>query len=231
MSVIDVKDLAKTFKISGGDPIEVLKGLSLQVQPGEFIAIMGPSGSGKSTLLNILASIETVTSGMVSIAEQELAKAEEKELVEMRRKTTSIIYQDFNLLAYMTALENVMFPMMLSGVPEAEARERALDLLKKVQLGHRADHSPDDLSGGEQQRVGVARALANNPKVLLADEPTGNLDTKTGNTVIKLFRELVAEGLTVIMVTHDIGLSRKADRILVLREGKLFKEEEVMEGL
>jgi putative ABC transport system ATP-binding protein len=229
-NIIKVKDLVKTFKVSGADPIEVLKGLTLKVRQGEFVCIMGPSGSGKSTLLNILASIESITDGYVRICGQELlGQPSEGTLLEMRRKYTSLIYQDFNLLSYLTALENVMFPMMLQGIPQADALQRASSLLARVKLSHRLDSVPDDLSGGEQQRVAIARALANNPQILLADEPTGNLDSVTGERIIALFRELVTEGLTIILVTHDVQLSKKADRIMILRDGQLFKEEEVID--
>jgi len=224
--IIDVKDLVKTFNV-GSEPIEVLKGLTLQVKKGEFIAIMGPSGSGKSTLLNILASIEDVSSGHLLIDDNDISKAN---LVEMRRHITSIIYQDFNLLPYLSAIENVLFPMMLCGVKENDARKKALVLLERVQMGHRVNHTPDDLSGGEKQRVAVARALANEPRILLADEPTGDLDSKTGDSIIELFKEIVRNhALTIIIVTHDIKIAQKTDRILILREGVLHHEADIVE--
>lgn len=230
--IIEVSNLFKTFKIPRSDDIEVLKGITLKVKPGEFIAIMGPSGSGKSTLLNILSSIEDITEGQVLIVGEDLSDANEKTLVKTRRHLTSIVYQDFNLLAYLTALENVMFPMMLAGVKEKEARQKALKLLKRVHLEHRIDHSPDDLSGGEKQRVSIARSLANEPKILLADEPTGNLDTKTGDSIIELFQEIIQDtNCSVIMVSHDLQVAKKADRILILRDGTLHREEDVMEEL
>ena len=228
MAIVEVTDLKKTFKIPGED-IEVLKGISLSVEEGEFIAIMGASGSGKSTLLNILSSIEDITSGIVLIDGEITSKENE---VEIRRHKTSIIFQDFNNLAYLSAEENVMFPMVLAGKELEAARSAAQKLLEKVQLGHRITHIPDDLSGGEQQRVAIARALANNPKLILADEPTGNLDTKTGDSIIELFRSLVKEQkLTIIMVTHDIQTAKKTDRILILRDGKLHLEEDVLEDI
>ena len=231
-AVIEVSNLYKTFNIARGEDIEVLKGITLKVSPGEFIAIMGPSGSGKSTLLNILSSIEDITEGQVVIAGEDLSQASETKLVHTRRYATSIVYQDFNLLAYLTALENVMFPMMLVGMKEKDARENALKLLQRVHLEHRINHTPDDLSGGEQQRVSIARALANNPKVLLADEPTGNLDTKIGESIIELFQEIIQEtNCAVIMVSHDLQVAKKADRILILREGTLHREEDVLEEL
>lgn len=226
-TVVEVQDLIKTFKV-GREPIEVLKGLSLQVKRGDFITIMGPSGSGKSTLLNILSSIEDITDGKVIIDNMDLSTAD---LIQIRRYKTSIIYQDFNLLTYLTALENVMFPMMLAGAKETNAKQKALDLLEKVQLMHRKDHAPDDLSGGEKQRVAIARALANTPLVLLADEPTGNLDSKTGDSIIELFREVTKNGITVIMVTHDLQIAKQTDRILVLREGVLHSEDELVNGV
>lgn len=228
MAIVEVTELIKTFKIPGED-IQVLKGISLSVKEGEFVAIMGASGSGKSTLLNILSSIEEVTSGKVLIDGEVTSK---ENLVNLRRYKTSIIYQDFNNLAYLSAVENVMFPMMLAGKDFEVAEREAQALLEKVHLGHRTDHIPDDLSGGEQQRVAIARALANNPKLILADEPTGNLDTKTGNSIIDLFRSLVQEQkITIIMVTHDIQTAKKTDRILILRDGKLHREEDVLDVL
>ncbi|MHA2227069.1 MAG: ABC transporter ATP-binding protein [Candidatus Hodarchaeales archaeon] len=230
--VIEVSNLYKTFKIPRGEDIEVLKGITLKVSQGEFIAIMGPSGSGKSTLLNILSSIEDITEGQVVIVGEDRSQASETDLVNTRRYATSIVYQDFNLLTYLTALENVMFPMMLVGMKEKDARENALKILQRVHLEHRINHTPDDLSGGEQQRVSIARALANNPKVLLADEPTGNLDTKIGDSIIELFQEIIQEtNCSVIMVTHDLQVAKKADRILILREGTLHREEDVLEEL
>ncbi|UCG02529.1 MAG: ABC transporter ATP-binding protein [Candidatus Heimdallarchaeota archaeon] len=227
--IIEVTNLYKTFEIPRGDDIEVLKGITLKVKPGEFVAIMGPSGSGKSTLLNILSSIEDITMGTVLIDGEDLSTVN---LVETRRHKSSIIYQDFNLLDYLTALENVMFPMMLTGISEKKAKEKAQELLERVQLAHRSEHIPDDLSGGEKQRVAIARALANDPKILLADEPTGNLDTQTGDTIIELFREIITEKkITVIIVTHDIQVAKQTDRILILREGTLHREDEILEEL
>ncbi|MFX0184149.1 MAG: ABC transporter ATP-binding protein [Candidatus Hodarchaeota archaeon] len=229
MSVVEVSNLYKTFKIPHGDDIRVLQGIELKVKPGEFIAIMGPSGSGKSTLLNILSSIEEYDGGIVIIDGIDLSKAN---LVNTRRHKTSIIYQDFNLLPYLSSVENVMFPMMVSGTSEKEARVRAKALLDRVHLEHRTNHTPDDLSGGEQQRVAIARALANNPKIILADEPTGNLDTKTGNIIIELFREIIQEKqISVILVTHDLQIAKQTDRILILREGQLHRKEDVLEEI
>ncbi|MHA1973345.1 MAG: ABC transporter ATP-binding protein [Candidatus Hodarchaeales archaeon] len=229
MSLVSVKELYKTFKIPRGEDIRVLNGISLEVSEGEFIAIMGPSGSGKSTLLNILASIEDFDKGKVIVHGQDLDKAD---IIYTRRFISSIIYQDFNLLPYLTALENVMFPMMISGMEEKKASSKAKQLLERVGLGNRINHNPDDLSGGEQQRVAIARALANEPKVILADEPTGNLDSKTGDLIIELFKELIQEKkISVIIVTHDYNIAKKTDRILILREGKLHREEEILEEL
>jgi putative ABC transport system ATP-binding protein len=225
--LISVENLKKTFRISGAEDIEVLKGINMKVTSGEFISIMGASGSGKSTLLNILSSIEVPTSGTVLIDGIDLSQADEKTLVNTRRFTTSIIYQDFNLLPYLTTLENVMFPQLLLGKDENSVKEKALNLLEKVELRDYAQKHPDDLSGGQRQRVGIARALSNDPKVIFADEPTGNLDTKTGEVIMQLFRDLVIEGLSIIMVTHNIQLSKKSDKILILKEGLLHREEEV----
>ena len=224
---VEVSNLIKTFKVPGSQHIEVLKGIDLKVKRGEFLSIMGPSGSGKSTLLNILASLESYTDGRVAIAGNEISKTDEKNLLRIRRTTTSIVFQDFNLLPYLSAIENVMLPMLLTGNKEEAARERAADLLAKVGIADRAAHIPDDLSGGQKQRVSLARALANNPTVLLADEPTGNLDSKTGDVIIELLRELAKnDQVTVIMVTHNVRQAKKADRILILRGGTLHREEE-----
>jgi len=229
VSLVSVKELYKTFKIPRGEDIRVLNGISLEVSEGEFIAIMGPSGSGKSTLLNILASIEDFDRGKVIVHGQDLNRAD---IIYTRRYISSIIYQDFNLLPYLTALENVMFPMMISGVKEENARSKAKRLLERVGLGNRINHNPDDLSGGELQRVAIARALANDPKVILADEPTGNLDSKTGDSIIQLFKELIKEKkISIIIVTHDYNIAKKTDRILILREGMLHREEEILEEL
>ncbi len=227
MSAIEVINVYKTFKVPHGEDIEVLRGIDLRVKQGEFVAIMGPSGSGKSTLLNILASIEDYNSGTVLIDGTDLVEAD---IVTTRRFKTSIIYQDFNLLNYLSAVENVMVPLILTGVPEIEARERALALLKDVNLEYRANHAPDDLSGGEQQRVAIARAMANNPKVILADEPTGNLDSKTGELIIDIFRKIISDKkVSIILVTHDISIAKRTDRILILRDGFLHREEELFE--
>lgn len=227
MSAIEVINVYKTFKVPHGEDIEVLRGIDLRVKQGEFVAIMGPSGSGKSTLLNILASIEDYNSGTVLIDGTDLVEAD---IVTTRRFKTSIIYQDFNLLNYLSAVENVMVPLILTGVLEIEARERALALLKDVNLEYRANHAPDDLSGGEQQRVAIARAMANNPKVILADEPTGNLDSKTGELIIDIFRKIISDKkVSIILVTHDISIAKRTDRILILRDGFLHREEELFE--
>lgn len=231
MSLIEVQGLVKDFSIQSGEKIEVLKGIDFTANAGEFIAIMGPSGSGKSTFLNILSSIEAATTGTVIIDDNNLSKASETDLVNTRRHSSSIIFQDFNLLTYLTSLENIMFPMLISGKSESEARKKAFELLHRVHLEGYEEHPPDDLSGGQKQRVAIARALANDPKIILADEPTGNLDSKTGESILLLFEELVQQGITVIMVTHNIQQAKRAKRILVLRDGTLHKEEEVLEDI
>ncbi|MHA2296857.1 MAG: ABC transporter ATP-binding protein [Candidatus Hodarchaeales archaeon] len=224
MSLVSISGLIKYYSSPSGD-LQVLKGIDLDVGAGEFIAVMGPSGSGKTTLLNIIAAIDTPTSGSVKIDGQELAGRKEKDLVSWRRELASIVFQSNNLVPYMSALDNVMVPQLLALKEEYLSQQRALELLEAVGLEDRADHLPEELSQGEQQRVGIARGLANNPLVLLADEPTGNLDTKKGLEIMEIFKELTQEqGKTVIMVTHNARLSHQADKVYILRMGKIYME-------
>jgi putative ABC transport system ATP-binding protein len=201
--------------------VSAVAGVDLEVRPGEAVALVGPSGSGKSTLLNLIGGLDRPTSGEIWVDGQNIARAPAYALVEHRRHRVGFVFQSFNLLPQRTALENVEIPMMLAGVGRAERRERARQLLEKVGLGGRADHKPSQLSGGEQQRVAVARALANNPSILLADEPTGNLDSATGAGVMRLLRELNEQGLTLILVTHDPTVASYASRIVRLRDGRI----------
>ena len=210
----------------GKQPVDALAGVDLDVRRGEFVALVGPSGSGKSTLLNMLGGLDRPTGGEIWVDDLELGKASDKRLVRYRRERVGFIFQSFNLLATRTALENVEVPLMLAGVDRRTRRERALGLLERVGLGRRSGHKPNELSGGEQQRVAVARALAHDPMLLLADEPTGNLDSKTGAEILALLQDLVRqEGRSMVLVTHDGGVASHADRIVHLLDGAIQRIE------
>lgn len=229
-TILSIKSLYKSFSNLGGNSISVLKDVNLNMEKGDFISIMGSSGSGKSTLLNILASIDNPTKGTVIVNNFNLSESDKSVLIEIRRNITSIIYQDFNLLEYLTASENIKVPMMLNGEKDEEfLNERTYELLNKLSIQNIGDQLPEELSGGQRQRVAIARALSNSPKVILADEPTGNLDTKTGDAIMSIFRKLADDGITIIMVTHNLRHAKKSDRILVLRDGKLQSREEMDE--
>jgi putative ABC transport system ATP-binding protein len=217
--VIQTVELRKIY-MQGERPLEVLKGLSLTVEPGEFTAIMGPSGSGKSTLLNMIGALDRPTSGKVYINGVDLSKLNDNQVAALRNKEIGFIFQFFNLIPRMDAQSNVELPMAIDGVPRGTRKERAQKLLEMVGLGDRADHKPSQLSGGEQQRVAIARSLSNDPKLLLADELTGNLDSKTGEEIMHLLRTLnKEEGKTFILITHDPAVGQDADRIIQLRDG------------
>jgi putative ABC transport system ATP-binding protein len=213
------RDLRKEYR-QGGRPLEVLRGVDLAVGHGEFVAVMGPSGSGKSTLLNVLGGLDRPTAGTIAVDGREITALDQDALCRYRRERVGFIFQSFQLLATMTALDNVAFPMIFAGVPGPERRVRAEKLLADVGLAHRAHHKPSELSGGEQQRVAIARALANSPDLLLADEPTGNLDSATGDEVMKLLESLHARGRTLIVVTHDERVARHAQRSLRMLDGR-----------
>ena len=218
MPLIDARDIHKIFML-GKVELHVLRGINLAVERGEYISIMGPSGSGKSTLMHILGCLETPTSGTYILDGQEVHSLTEPELASIRRTKIGFVFQNFYLLPRMSALDNVALPMVYTGVPLAERRKRAGEILGKVGLGDRMKHNPSELSGGERQRVAVGRALANDPEILFADEPTGNLDTRTGAEIMDLFAELHGEGKTIILVTHDQEIARRAERIVRIRDG------------
>ena len=223
---IQLVEICRHFELGSTD-VKALDKINLEIDQGEFVALVGPSGSGKSTLLNLLGGLDRSTSGELSIQGLGLQNATEEELTAHRRHNVGFIFQSFNLLPTLTALENVALPLMLSGVPLKERHARAADLLQRVGLEHRLDHRPAEMSGGEQQRAAIARALVNNPQLILADEPTGNLDSSTGNEVMRLLRKLNAEsGVTLIVVTHDPEVAAYADRIVYLRDGRVEKIEE-----
>jgi putative ABC transport system ATP-binding protein len=220
--VLRAERLSKIY-ISPSGKVTALESFSHSFQPGHITAIMGPSGSGKSTLLNVLAGLDTPSSGAVFLKDKNISQLPETDRADMRLKNFGFVFQSFNLVAVMTALQNVSFPLGLAGVATKEREETAKGLLERFGLGHRLHSLPYKLSGGERQRVALARALANNPDVIFADEPTGNLDSKSGQLVLEALRDVASEGRTVILVTHDVGLSQLADTVLEMKDGKLVK--------
>lgn len=224
---IHIRQLRKTF-LMGKETVHALAGIDLTIERGTFTAVMGPSGSGKSTLLYLLGGLDRPTSGQIEIGGEALEKLDENALAVFRRKTMGFIFQSFNLISSMTATDNVAFPMRFSGVPHGQRQQRALDLLKQVGLEKRAYHRPTELSGGQQQRVAVARALVNNPQLILADEPTGNLDTQSGLTIMHLLADLHKNGRTVLVVTHDPRMARFATHVVHLLDGHVVTEAEYL---
>jgi putative ABC transport system ATP-binding protein len=225
--MIEVREVTKVYR-RGQNEVRALNGASLTVPAGQFLSVMGPSGSGKSTLLNLLGALDVPSSGTITIAGREISKLPDRELSEFRRERLGYIFQFFNLLPTLSALENVALPALLSGQPRPEVLLRAQTLLDSVGLSGRGQHRPDELSGGEMQRVAVARALSTSPAVLLADEPTGNLDSKTGAEVLRLIREAArARNVTVVMVTHDPKAAAVGDRIVRLADGAVVGDERV----
>jgi ABC-type lipoprotein export system ATPase subunit len=223
MPLIELRNLSKTYDL-GEVKVTALRGVSLDIQEGEFVALIGPSGSGKSTLMNALGCLDRPTTGSYRLAGEEVAKLNADQLAKVRNLRIGFVFQNFNLLARTTALENVEVPLLYNpGCPRRERKRRATELLERVGLGDRLDHKPNQLSGGQQQRVAIARALVNRPPILLCDEPTGNLDTRTSREIMELFGKLnEEEGLTVILVTHDLEVARKARRALVLIDGEVL---------
>jgi putative ABC transport system ATP-binding protein len=220
--VIRLEKICRTFMV-GGQPVHALVDVDEEIAAGEHVAIMGPSGSGKSTLLNILGLLDRPSSGSYRLGGREVSNLDELELTQVRRHQIGFVFQFFHLVARLTALENVELPMVFAGVPREERRKKARDLLEAVGLGARADHRPDQLSGGERQRVAMARATVMGPALLLADEPTGNLDTASGQQVLDLLDEMNEKGLTLVVVTHDPDVARRADRILILSDGRIAR--------
>jgi ABC-type lipoprotein export system ATPase subunit len=222
MALIELRDLCKTYDL-GEVQVLALKGVSLDVKEGEFVALIGPSGSGKSTLMNTLGCLDRPTSGSYRLAGEEVAGLNPDQLAQIRNQRIGFIFQNFNLLSRTTALENVEVPLLYNpSCPRRERKRRAKELLQRVGLGNRVHHRPNQLSGGQQQRVAIARALINRPPILLCDEPTGNLDTRTSREIMAFVRELnEREGLTVILVTHDLDIARRARRALVLIDGEV----------
>lgn len=224
--IVRTRDVHKVY-LMGKVEVHALRGVTLDIKRGEYISIMGPSGSGKSTLFNMIGGLDKPTSGSVYINEVDLAQLDAYELAWLRCRTIGYIFQTFNLIPVMTALENVMLPMIFAGVPEDERRDRGMELLKRVGLSGRWNHKPFELSGGQQQRVAIARALANDPAIILADEPTGNLDLRTGKEIIELLKELNQEkGVTVISATHDLKMIDVSDRVIWIRDGQIARIED-----
>nr|WP_297309407.1 ABC transporter ATP-binding protein [uncultured Flavobacterium sp.] len=216
--IIKIQDIKRNFAL-GSEVVYVLKGVNLEIQKGEYVALMGPSGSGKSTLMNILGCLDTPTSGHYTLNGKDVSEMDEESLAEIRNKEIGFVFQTFNLLPRTTALDNVALPMVYAGKSKTERNQRAAEVLKQVGLEDRMDHHPNQLSGGQRQRVAVARALVNRPSIILADEPTGNLDTKTSIEIMALFDEIHANGNTVILVTHEEDIAAHAHRIVRLRDG------------
>ena len=218
MNVIQVKDLTKHYSL-GTQKVEALRGVSFDIKQGEFIAIMGPSGSGKSTLMNIIGCLDSPTDGTYHLNNQEVSTLEGDELAGIRNKEIGFVFQNFHLLARNSALDNVMLPLKYAGVDKEGQLKRAKNALSQVGLESRMDHQPSELSGGQQQRVAIARALVNNPSILFADEPTGNLDSQTGRDVMQLFHNLHQQGQTIILITHENEVAAEAQRTIFIKDG------------
>jgi putative ABC transport system ATP-binding protein len=225
MDCVETKGLQKTYE-SEGAPVRALRGVDIMIGAGEFVAVMGPSGCGKSTLLNLVAGLDTPSDGEIFVAGESLAGKDENDLARMRRKHIGIVFQFFNLLEGMSVLENVTLPAIIAGAPRKRAETRARDLLDLLGLADKARNAPGVLSGGQRQRLAIARALANEPTILLADEPTGALDSAGGAEVLELFKRLHSGGQTIMLVTHDASVAAAADRIVRLRDGKVVGEEQ-----
>ncbi|MBK7035887.1 MAG: ABC transporter ATP-binding protein [Bacteroidetes bacterium] len=222
--MITLSNIRKTYDL-GRVKIEVLKGIDAVINKNEYVAIMGPSGSGKSTLMNILGCLDKPTLGKYVLNGTDVSKMNDDELAEVRNKEIGFVFQTFNLLARLSGVENVALPLIYAGFKKSDRIKRAEEILKAVNLGHRMNHKPNELSGGERQRVAVARALVNNPSIILADEPTGNLDTKTSYEIMELFEEIHKKGNTVIIVTHEEDIARYAHRIIRIRDGQIERDE------
>jgi len=231
-AVVKIEDIHKTYD-SGDVPVHAVRGVSLEIQRGEFVALMGASGSGKSTLMNLLGCLDRPTQGRYLLDDTDVSRLDRNELADIRNQKIGFVFQGFNLLARTTALENTELPMLYGQrrAPSHEMRERALRSLEIVGLADRADHFPNQLSGGQQQRVAIARALVNNPEILLADEPTGNLDSKTSVEVMGVFQQLNDRGITIVMVTHELDIARYCKRNLILRDGRIVRDETVTDRL
>jgi putative ABC transport system ATP-binding protein len=224
MRTIKITDVYKTYAM-GDNIVNALAGVSLSVDDGEFVAIIGPSGSGKSTLMNILGCLDRPSKGSYMLDEREVSEYSDDELAATRNKKIGFVFQSFNLMPRMSSLQNVALPMVYAGAPEKARLERAANALSKVGLAQRLEHRPTELSGGQRQRVAIARALVNNPSIIMADEPTGNLDSKSGRDIMAIFKELNAEKRTIILVTHEPEIAAEANRTILVRDGLIVKDE------
>jgi putative ABC transport system ATP-binding protein len=223
--IIDMEQIRKVYD-TGKVKVEALKGIDLAVQPGEFVAIVGPSGSGKSTLMNLIGCLDTPSDGRYRLGGEDVSKFTRDELADVRNRRVGFVFQGFNLLPQISAFENVELPLLFGGIAPKQRRQRVQELLMRVGLGERMDHKPTELSGGQMQRVAIARALAMKPDVVLADEPTGNLDSSAGGDIMELFSELWSQGSTLVVITHDMSLARRAGRIVEIHDGRIVRDGE-----
>jgi putative ABC transport system ATP-binding protein len=223
MGIIETRDLWKTY-VMGSEEIHALRGVNIDIDKGEYVAIMGPSGSGKSTLMNLIGCLDTPTKGSYLLNGKQVSQMNDNELARIRNEEIGFVFQTFNLLPRASALHNVELPLIYAGIAAKDRQERAKEALRKVELAERMSHRPNELSGGQRQRVAIARALVNNPSILLADEPTGNLDSKTGVEIMSLFDRLHSGGNTIILVTHEADIAAHARRVVHIRDGQVEKD-------
>lgn len=224
--IIELKNICKNYEM-GSTEVKALCDIDLKIERGDFLAIVGPSGSGKSTMMNLVGALDFASSGDIFLDEQNIEHMEESDLANVRGRKIGFVFQTFNLISTLTAIENITIPMIFQGINKEERVRRAEEIINQVKLTHRKNHFPNELSGGERQRVAIGRALANNPEVILADEPTGNLDSKTGHEIMKLFSELNKKGKTIIIVTHDVDLIKYAQKVLKIKDGRIVEQKKV----